>query len=84
MEKYEKRKYMFCVKSTFCKLEWSNQGQQEFICFVHSTSANYPYFNVKKVSRFTIPLRICLFFKGMKYIFFTICTLFNLKKIKRY
>ena len=71
MEKYEKsmnvcdRKYMFGDKSIFCS-SYNGQimpkkGQQEFICFVHLRRANYPSFNVKKVSHFTIPLKICAF-----------------------
>ena len=55
--------------------------------FVQSTRANYPSFNEKKVSHFTILLKICKFLKGtrvqgMKHTIFTIGTLFNLKKLQ--
>ena len=38
----------------------------------------------RKYVMFGTSLKICLCLKGMKHTLFTICTLFNLKKLKRF
>ena len=78
------RKYMFGDKSTFGSSQNSQnipkKCQQDFFLYIkqglitHSFTFYIPFEN----------LQIFLGNQGMKHILFTICTLYNLKKLKRF
>ena len=76
------RKYMYFI---WFKLEWSKHAQKRstrknIFLYIQEGSINHS-FNVKKFI-FTFSLKICKLFKGMKHTPFTICTLFDFKKLK--
>ena len=58
------RKYMLGDKSKFGSSQNMPKKGQQNNC-VHSTRANYRFCNVKIVSHFTIPLKVCTFFMGI-------------------